>query len=103
MSDSPNNRSDALSEACNEAFGLHPEDVAAPIKAGADVCLWLDEIFKTIREEAEKNGPVSHLRIKYLANAGAYLAFDYANYLGSQHEDMTEKLATVGIKIGGEK
>ena len=103
MSDSTNNKSDALMTACDEAFGLHPEDVVAPIKGGADICHWLDEIFKTIEEEAEKNGPVSHFRIKHLANAGAYLASDYANYLGCQHEDMAANLAKVGIKIGGEK
>lgn len=101
MSDSTNNKPDALMATCKDAFGLLPEDVIAPILCGADAFHWMDEIFKTIKEEAEKNGPVSHFRIKHLAEAGAYLAFDYANFLGTQHEDMTEKLATAGIKIGG--
>lgn len=100
MKHSTINKSDALTIACDEAFGHHPEDVVAPIKSGADVCNWLDEIFKTILEEAERNGPASHYRIKHLANAGAYLAFDYANHLGRQHEDMAENLAKAGIKVG---
>lgn len=103
MSNSANNKSDALITACKEAFGLYPEDVASHAKSGADVCHWFEEIFKVIREEAEKNSPVSHFRIKYLASAGAYLALDYANYLGCEHEDMASSLAKVGIEIGGEK
>lgn len=99
MSEATN--TETIMSVCEKAFGLHPEDVIAPTKAAADMCHWLDEIFKTIRAEAESNGPVSHFRIKHLANAGAYLAFDYSNYLGCQHEDMAAKLAEVGIKIGG--
>lgn len=76
-------------------------DVIAPTKVAADVCHWLNEIFKTIKEEAEQNWPVSHFRIKYLADAGAYLAFDYANYLGCQYEDRAANLAKAGIKTGG--
>ena len=94
---------ETIMSACDDAFGLHPEDVIAPIKCAADLCHWLNEILKTIKEEAEQNGPASHFRIKYLADAGAYLALDYSNYLGCQHEDMAANLAKVGITIGGEK
>lgn len=92
---------EAITSACEKAFGEHPEDVISPIKSAADLCHWLDEIFKTIKEEAESNGPVSHFRIKHLANAGAYLAFDYSNYLGCHHEEMSACLKKAGIKTGG--
>ena len=82
-------------EACRSLFGEHPEDVIAPINSASDTLYWLEEIFKTISREAlnERNG----YRIKHLAEAGAYLAFDIANFAGCQHETMIERLRTAGV------
>ena len=82
-------------EACRHLFGEHPENVISPIKSAADALSWLEELFKTIEREAlnERNG----YRIKHLAEAGAYLAFDIANFAGCQHETMIERLRTAGV------
>ncbi len=90
-----------LKEAAHKAFDLHPEDVISPARCGAEAFHWLDEIFKTIRDEARNNALGCTHRIKHLADAGAYLAFDYANYCGSQYEGMARHLSNAGIDIGG--
>jgi hypothetical protein len=90
-----------IEQSIHDAFGFFPEDVVAPAKAAADMLHWLDEIFKTIAEEADKNDSASRFRIKHLAKAGAFMAFDHANYIGGNHEEMTRNLAKAGIKIGG--
>lgn len=92
---------DQIEQAVQAAFGFFPEDVIAPAKAAADMLHGLDEIFKSIAAEAEKNDSVSFFRIKHLAKAGAYLAFDHANYIGGNYEEMTRNLEKAGIKIGG--
>ena len=85
-----------------ELFGDHPEDVISPIKSAAEVLGWLEEIFITIKKEAleERNG----YRIKKLADAGAYIALDMANFAGGQHEAYINRLQVAGVlsdQIGG--
>lgn len=89
----------ALIDACKNAFGDHPEDIISLIKSTADTLSWLEELFKTIEREAlnERNG----YRIKHLAEMGAYLAFDIANFAGSEYEKMHDALVDAGI-IGAE-
>lgn len=62
MSAATKTNTETIMSACDDAFGLHPEDVIAPIKGAAELCHWLNEILKTIKEEAEQNGPLSHFR-----------------------------------------
>lgn len=82
-------------EACRSLFGEHPEDVIAPINSASDTLYWLEEIFKTISRDALDAS--AGYRIKHLAEAGAYLAFDIANFAGCQHETMIERLRTAGV------
>lgn len=82
-------------ENCRALFGEVPEDVISPIKSAAEALGWLEEIFKTISREAlhERNG----YRLKRLADAGAYLAFDFHEYAGCRHEEMLGRLRGAGV------
>ena len=82
-------------EACRSLFGEHPEDVIAPINSASDTLYWLEEIFKTISREALDAR--AGYRIKHLAEAGAYLAFDIANFTDCQHETMIDRLRNAGV------
>lgn len=86
---------DQMKDACEKLFGDHPEDVIEPIKSAADGLAQLEEIFITIAREATdgRNG----CRMKRLAEAGAYLAFDIGNCTGSRYETMLERLVEQGI------
>jgi hypothetical protein len=92
-----------IEQTIKDAFGLWPEDVIAPARMASDVFHQLAELFKTIKDEAEKNGPVSHRRIKHLAGAGAYLAFDFGELASGQFSDMAAHLNAAGIQIGESK
>ncbi len=81
--------------ACNDAFGVHPEDVIATINSTAETLCQLHEIFKTISNDALDDRKA--YRIKALADAGAYLAFDIGNIAGCEQEKMLEKLKAAGI------
>lgn len=87
-------------ENARELFGGHPEDVISPLSTAANALGWLEEIFVTIKNEAlnERNG----LRIQKLAEAGAYLAVDFASYADSEYEGYRERLQTAGVTLSGE-
>lgn len=80
-------------EACLQLFGARPEDVLIPIKSAADALSWLEEIFNTIKAEA-LNG--SGVRIKQLAEAGAYIAMDIGNFAGCKHEEFIRTIRKNG-------
>lgn len=86
---------DLQEASCKKLFGEYPEDVIAPIKSAADGLAQLEEIFITIAREAtdDRNG----CRMKRLAEAGAYLAFDIGNCTGHQYETMLQRLVEQGI------
>ncbi len=88
-------------ETCKALFGQYPEDVIGPIKSAADALLWLEEIFTTIKNEAlnERKG----YRIKRLADAGTYIAQEFSNYAGCEHETMLARLHDAGIIPTSEK
>lgn len=88
-------RNEAAIATCRTIFGESPEDVIAPIKSAADTLWWLNEIFVTIKNEA--GDPRNSMRVRNLAEAGAYLALDVANYAGCQHEGMIRCLHDAGI------
>jgi len=90
----------ALNMAVKQAFGNYPEDVISPINSGAEVLGWLEEICKIIRDEASAEKP-DIFRIRKLADAGSYVACEFSDGGGSQHEEMVENLAQAGIKVGG--
>lgn len=88
-------RAEDLITSSKEAFGQHPEDVLAPAKMAAEGFGWLNEIFVSIKREAE--GGNFPPRIVKLAAAGAYIAVDLENYCGSEHEGMLRNLRNVGV------
>lgn len=77
-------------EMCKALLGKHPDDVLMPMKAASDTLSWLEELFKTIAADAldAREG----YRIKHLAEAGAYIACDFANFVGAEHESMRDHL-----------
>ena len=88
-------KTDDLIAVIKEAFGQHPEDVLAPAKMAYEGLGWLNEIFVSLKREAE--GDNCAARIVKLAAAGAYLAVDLENYCGGEYECMLQKLQEVGI------
>ena len=94
-------KTDEGSEAIIRAsFGQHPEDVISPVKTAADVFSWLEEIFASIRREAEGER-VNTTRIRNLADCGVYVAAEFTNYLGVEHEGMSRSLASAGLLDDG--
>lgn len=87
--------SSASVEICRDLFGEHPEDVIAPIHCTADALMWLETIFQAIARDALKKGP--GYRIKYLAEAGAYIANDMGNYAEHFHETVIQRLRDAGV------
>jgi hypothetical protein len=83
-----------------QAFGQRAADVVLPVKASAEAFGWLDAILRSIGDEARKDKPDS-FRIRDLAGAGAYIAFDYSNCIGCQHEDMVDRLNAAKVYAGG--
>lgn len=85
----------ALNAASDEIFGNLPEDVISPIKSAYEALYQLAEIFRSIAKEAGTDGcPV---RTKRLADAGAYLADDIANYCDDQHGTMYSRILELGF------
>lgn len=82
-------------EAIRTMFGEHPEDVINPINCASDTLYSLEELFNTIKHEAlkEHNGN----RIKRLAEIGAYVAQDMANFTDSEYENMIGRLRNAGV------
>jgi hypothetical protein len=85
-------------EAVRRLFGQHPEDVLGPTQRAAEAFGWLEEILLTISKEAlnERNG----IRIRRLAEAGAYLAVDMGTLVERELDDMSEKLRKAGAIAG---
>lgn len=90
-----NNAVNPSTEIVKNIFDDHPEDVISPIKSAADTLGWLVEIFDTIKNDAldGRNG----YRIKHLAEAGAYLALNMADYVGHMHETYLDRLIKAGV------
>lgn len=83
-------------EAVEALFGDHPEDVISPIKSAAEAFGWIEEILLTIVRDTDGSGR-STLRIKRLADAGAYLACEFSNYTGCEHERLLGRLQAAGV------
>lgn len=83
-------------EAVQALFGEHPEDVISPTKSAAEAFGWIEEILLTIVRETEDAGRRT-LRIKRLADAGAYLACEFSNYTGCEHERLIGRLQEAGV------
>jgi hypothetical protein len=65
----------------------NPQDVLNTIKAAADALGWVAEIFSSIEKELQTPGEAwSDGRIKRLAEMGRYIASDFENIAGSQHD-----------------
>lgn len=91
----------AAVESVRNLFGEFPEDVISPIKSAAEALDWLHEILKTISQEALSEG--NGHRIKHLAEAGAYIAFDMAEYAGTRYEALRDNLRNaVAVSKGGD-
>ncbi len=84
------NAADLIAAQPEKTFDKRPEDAIRPIDSASDLCGWLDEIFISIRREAE--GKNCRLRIGKLAAAGAYLTEDVGNYFDCRHGNMFGKL-----------
>lgn len=84
-----------LVDACRSAFGAHPEDILSPINSAAETLIQLYEIFKTISNEALDAN--SGYRIKALADAGAYLAYDIGEFAGCEFERLRGSLVSSGV------
>ena len=87
----------AIEAVIKQSFGKCTDEVLLAPKASAEAFGWLEEIFKCIKEESHKDSP-DRFRLANLAGAGAYLAFDYQNFVGCEHETMVDALSAVGIK-----
>lgn len=83
--------------ACRSAFGAPPEDVINPLKSAAEALIQLREILKTISNEALDTRTVTGYRLKSLADAGAYLAYDIGEYAGGEFERMRDSLVSAGV------
>lgn len=81
-------------------FGKHPADVISPIRSAAEVLGWIEEIFQVISQEVAV-GRMNSVRVKSLADAGAYLASDFGNYVGVEHETMLESFRLSGFVAEG--
>ena len=86
-----------ISDMCRRAFGAPPEDLFIPLKSASDALNQLYEIFRTISDEALDTKTVAGYRIKALADAGAYLAFDVAQFAGCEYERMLDSLIASGV------
>lgn len=82
-------------EATKELFGDHPEDVLIPMASAAESLLWLEELFNVISEKSLD--PRNAHTVKRLADAGAYLAEDVADYVESLHETYRDRLKAAGV------
>jgi len=84
-----------VTEVILRAFDEHPEDIVAQLRIAAETLGWLDEIFTTIKNEALD--PRNGFRIQRLAEAGAYLAFDFGNIADHRQEKYIERLRAKGV------
>lgn len=82
-------------EACRAIFGASPEDVLIPADGAKETLFQLAEIFRSIAHDAldGRNGQ----RIKHLAEAGAYLASDFGNFVDCELERLRDNLHKAGV------
>ena len=82
-------------EVFRNLVGDNPLDTIAPLKELSDAFCWLEEVFKTIANEAhiKRDG----FRAEHLAKAGAHIAFDMSQYAGSRYEDLLSRLRAAGV------
>ena len=79
-----------------ECFGAMPADIIINMKGAAENFSWLDALFFSIEQEAQKPEP-SSLRIETLAGMGRYLSEDFSNFYDCQHETFRDKLQEHGV------
>lgn len=77
-------------------FCKHPEDVISPIRSAAQALGWLEEILQIIVQESGAER-INSVRVKSLAEAGAYIAYDIGNFADDAHETMLESLRLAGV------
>lgn len=87
----------SLTNVCQQVFGDHPVDVVSAIGWGEESLGWLEEIFRTIANDA-LDGRKGY-RIKHLAELGAYLALDFSNLSGTQREKYQDNLIASGVAV----
>ena len=79
---------------CKRIFGVaHPLDVIGPMNSASESLFWLEQLFETIAAD-----PAVTPRIKRLADMGAYISADYANYLDAEHEQMRDTVLKGGAQ-----
>lgn len=81
-------------DAFTALFGEDPEGFLIALNSASDALSWLEEIFKTIRDEADR--PCNSIRLKQMASLGAHIAADFANETDSVHERLTNSLSEAG-------
>lgn len=81
-------------EACRLAFGAYPDDVLLPLRSATETFGWLEAIMQAIARAAEDGRP--GYSIKALADAGAYLAMDFANVTDCEHGRFRDALIAAG-------
>lgn len=89
----------ALLETLKTALGGHPADVLMAMQTTNDAFSRLEALFVSIKMHLERtNSPCSCA--KELADTGAYLAQDFANYVDLEHEKTRDSLLAHGIFCG---
>lgn len=81
-------------DAVKQLLGEFPEDVIGTINGAAHALGWLEEIFIIIKAAAA-DGRELH-RVEKMAHVGAYIALDYANFVGCQCKEYREHLQRAG-------
>lgn len=81
-------------DAFKALFGEDPEGFLIALNSASDALSWLEEIFKTIRDEVDR--PCNSIRLKQMAELGAYIAADFANVADCVHERLTNNLYRAG-------
>lgn len=82
----------SLEAACRTIFGVHPEDVIAPIEFSCAALMQIEQILTVIVETARAADHRSAGRIKLLAEAAGYIASDISNTAGCCFEDYRDKM-----------
>ncbi|MEY4593012.1 MAG: hypothetical protein RIR18_1907 [Pseudomonadota bacterium] len=84
-------------QAVKDLLGACPEGALYGYKTGSDALGWLEEIFKTIQQDAMDE--IKSYRVKRLAELGAYVAGDLSNSLHQEHGGYIKRLKDAGIKV----
>ena len=84
---------------CKELFGCHPEDVIDSIKTASKCLGWMESICKAIDASMQSKNPADRFHAQRLAEAGAYLAQDFANIADTEQEEMRAALKQSGVEL----